>query len=64
MKKNKESPIENYITILKWLSEKDYIEDWELLLKEFMVEFIKDFNGGWEEFEQEMFRERIINDEV
>jgi len=45
MKKNKESPIENYITILKWLNEKDYIEDWELLLKEFMVEFIKDYNN-------------------
>jgi len=61
---NKDNKIENYITILKWLNEKDYIEDWELLLKEFMVDIIKDFNGGWEEFEQEMFRERIINDEV
>jgi hypothetical protein len=61
---NKDNKIENYITILKWLSEKDYIEDWELLLKEFMVDIIKDFNGGWKEFEQEMFRERIINDEV
>jgi hypothetical protein len=44
MKKNKKSPIENYITILKWLSEKHYLtDDWELLLKEFMVDFIKDY---------------------